>query len=56
MDEVEKTENTTRTEQLNEKEDVVVTQDKSYESVFNATGAKSEKAKQVEDDKGNNSS
>lgn len=46
-----KTEGTIRNQKPNDSEDTLV-QNRSQENVFKASGAKSEKAKQVEDDKG----
>jgi hypothetical protein len=45
-----KTESTTRNEKPDE--GGAVSQDRSHDNVFKASGARSEKAKQVEDDKG----
>jgi hypothetical protein len=49
-----RTEGTTGNEKPDDNEGTV-TQERSHDNVFKASGARSEKAKQVEDDKGNTS-
>ena len=46
------TESTTRNEKPDDTNEGAVSQDRSHDNVFKASGARSEKAKQVEDDKG----